>query len=389
MVAGSSQPHLIRARRTPPGFPSLGRPGLPMKNLTVLVLLASASLCAQSEVVVPRIATKFEGNDLQRYPFGRTGFRTQILVQSNYLSASGGLLNGISFRADNDNSIGSTAGMVSNVTIQLSTTSVQPSTMSTTFTSNVTGTPVTVFSGNVALPPYTSTVGGMAPFWPTLPLTQYPYTVQQGNLLIDITAANSGSTTNGYVMDASLPGGATQSFGTAGALSQPPDQVSILTSATGTQGRFSGYVPGNPITYILQSQDRSQTGGFMVGLTRLNPPIDLTSIGSPGSHLYVQPLISVPYTTVPAMIWYRATIPFITPATNALIGLEIVSQAAVLDRIVPLGVVGTAAHALKLGEPTHPLGQLNAADYAAATGSFSYVSGILGGAVVRLSGTFQ
>ena len=199
------------------------------------------------------------------------------------LEGSVALVTGLSFRADNDSSSGSPATGMGNVTISMSQTAFSHTGMNTTFDANITGTPVVVFTGTLNLPAYTSAPGGIAP-WTLIPVSPFPVMVPQGNLLIDITAANAGSTTNNYVIDNALPGGGVQSYGTSGQLT-PPDPVNVLVSGNGSMGRFSGIVPGGAPTYLVESTWRAHAGAFMFGLRGLASPIDLAPYGMPGSSL--------------------------------------------------------------------------------------------------------
>ena len=111
-------------------------------------LLALTSLAsAQSTRVVPAICANTEGNDIGTYPFGRGSFRTQQIWEGTSIASTVALISALSYRPDNDNSIGSQATLFSPITVTVSKTTVSPFAMATTFASNVTGTPATVFQG--------------------------------------------------------------------------------------------------------------------------------------------------------------------------------------------------------------------------------------------------
>lgn len=358
--------------------------------------LAPFAAGQNQDVVIPAIAEGRDANDLASYPFGRTGFRTQQILSQAALARSaptGAILLGIAYRADNDNSSGSPAVTIPNVTIEMSQTSVIPATMSTDFASNITNSPVTVFQGSVNLPAYSSTPNGHASFGAGIPLTApFLFTTGAGDLLIDITAANANSTRNNYVIDAALPGGTVSTYGMPGQLSQP-DGVRTVIAGNGSMGRFSGIVPGGQFSILVQSQFQVWSGALMLGLDKLSQPIDLASVGAPNNHLYIDPIDSYPYTLQqPPIGWgFRYSWNLAVPSDPTLTGVGLHMQPFVADPAAnTLGVATMSATEVVIGDSApHPVRQLNASDYQATTGSFQYVSGIYGGAVVQLTGQFQ
>jgi hypothetical protein len=354
--------------------------------------LCAAPLTAQlQEVAIPRLAGQFEGNDIAaQYPFGRTGFRTQFLIDSAAVAASGGLISGIEFRPDSSNSIGSAAVTIPNVTIQISTTSFDPSSMAVDFATNVTGTPVTVFQGSVSFPAHTSNNTDPAPWTRIQFQTPFGFATGNGDLLVDISAADTNSVTTGFSADSWLPGGTVTGYGTPGALSQP-DAVRLTVSANGTNGRFSGLVPAGQFTILAQSQFSPWTGALLLGLDRAAQPIDLTGIGAPGNTLEIDPISSFPFTLTPFGFGYRATWPIAIPIDPAVAGKSLHMQPAIVDLPAnALGLVLGSAVQVVVGDPLpHAMRQLNARDYQAAVGTYQYSGAILGGAVMRLVGNFQ
>jgi hypothetical protein len=357
-----------------------------------LLALCAAPLTAQfQEVAIPRLAGQFEGNDISgQYPFGRTGFRTQFLVDSAVVAASGGLIGGIEFRPDSSNSIGSQAVTIPNVTIQISQTSFDPTSMSTDFATNTTGSPVTVFQGAVSLPAHSSNGFDPAPWARIQFQAPFGFATGNGDLLIDITAADASSVTSGWSADSWLPGGAVLSYGTPGPLSQP-DSVRLTISGNGTNGRFSGIVPSGQFSILAQAQFNPWTGALLLALNRAAQPVDMTPFGAPGSTLEIDPISSFPYTMTPFGFGYRATWTLGIPGDPAISGQSLHMQPAVIDQPAnALGIVLGSAVQVVVGDPLpHPVRQLNARDYTAPTGTYQYTSGILGGAVMRLVGNFQ
>jgi hypothetical protein len=357
-----------------------------------LGLTAMASLptlgSAQSNRAVPSIYASVEGNDLASYPFGRTGFRMQQCVAGSAIANTTAILSAVSYRADNDNSTSKPALVLTTLQVAVGATSMSPASMSTTFGANITGTMTQVYNGALALPAYTSTSGGVAPWIPITFSAPFPYTVASGNLLIDMTVPVSPSASSGYTIDSALPGGTYSTFGTPGPLSKA-DFVSISISGNGTQGRFSGIVPGGSLTMIVQSQFFSWSGALFLGAAKQASPVDLSVIGAPGNFLYIQPLVSLPITLTSSISGFRATLPLSIPG-GPVTGGQLMSQAAVIDPPVnSLGLMTTSANVITIGDPLpHPVQQLQSSDSAALTGAFQYgTSNLLGGAVLRFSGT--
>lgn len=363
---------------------------------TILFPLALASLTAlgqaQATRVIPAIFATTEGNDLGSYPFGRASARSQQIWNGTSLAGTVAVISSLSYRADNDNSSGSSAVTFGSVTVDVSDTTVSPSAMTTTFASNVTGTPTRVFNGPLSLPAYTSTPGGSAPFAATIPFgTPFSFFVAGKHLLVDLTSTSPTPSSPSWVMDVALPGGATRSLGSTGPTSGGFDQLRLLVAANGTtgQGRYAGLVPGDSIVVFTQA-NRAFTGQMMFGTTRL-PAFDLGPYGAPSNTLEMLPDLTLPFVMTSGIGGYRGTFTLPIPAQNNLVGGVLYAQAFVVDTPAnSLGIVTTNAYELKIGEPgPHMSQQLNSQVTTATTGTFQYVSGILGGPIVQFSGVFQ
>lgn len=344
---------------------------------------------AQMQRSIPSIYAQNEGNDLASYPFGWTGFRVQQIVRSTSIAQSLAIINGISYRADNDNSGTKPAVTFPNLTLSLGPTTHTPESMTTTYANNITSPLTQVFSGPLSLPAYTSTSGGVAPWAQIAISTPFTYATTQGNLLIDITAPVASPVTTSYTIDCALPGGTWSSFGKAGSNSTN-DGVNLTAAGNGTQGRYSGVVPGGTATILVASMFQAWSGVMVFGVSEQNPPFDLAPFGAPGHSLYVWPVVTAPFTLQAFGFQYRATFPIAIPAGTT--GAQLFSQAVLSDPTNnTLGVAVTAAQKLTVGEPLpHPVQQLQNKDYTATTGVFQYgTSNLLGGAVVRISGVLQ
>lgn len=367
-----------------------------MKQITspMATLLAVAALAnhasAQTETIVPLVAAMNEGNDLTSYPFGRLAFRMQQVFASPALASVSGTISAIAYRADNDNSSAKPAVTIPNVQIDLSTTSVDQSTMSTTFATNVTGATTTVFAGSVSLSAYAPTPGGIAPWGPSIPVTPYPFLVAAGNLLVDITATGTNAS-SGYTLDSALPGGVVRVIGQSGPTSDPFARLQTLVSANGaTQGRFAALIPGGTVTLFAQSDTQPFPGQMMIGFTHVPAGIDLAFLNMPSNRLYVLPTISLPF-AMSGAIRYQAPFPLAIPPVAGLTGTSLYAQCWVLDLAANIaGIVTSNAVEMMIGSMgDHPTRVVRATDPLAATGVYNYTSNIYGGAVVRFGGTFQ
>ncbi|MEZ5967308.1 MAG: hypothetical protein R3F56_25955 [Planctomycetota bacterium] len=353
--------------------------------------LVAVSPRAQSGLPIPTLAAFTEGNDLTSYPFGRTAFRAQQVVHGSAIAPNNATINALGYRADNDNSANKPAVSIANVQIDLSPTTVDQLTMSTTYAQNITGTVTTVFSGTVNLPAYNSTEGGVAPWGPVIPITPFSFTTAGlNNLLIDITATGANAS-SGYTLDSALPGGQVRFIGQSGPTSDPFARLQTLVSANGaTQGRFSALVPGGSVTLFGQSDTQPFVGQMMIALSRLATPVDLTFLGAPNNELYQMPDLQLPF-TMAGLIRYQAPFTLNIPALPTLTGANLYAQCWVVD--VPansLGIVTSNGVELTIGQAgDHPTRVVRGTDPLAATGAFNYVSGIYGGAVLQLTGAFN
>ena len=360
--------------------------------LAASATLLASSAFAQTNRVIPTVCTTTEGNDLGSYPFGRATCRSQQIWEGTSLGTATALINAMAYRADNDNSIGSSVTSFSSVQVSVSTTTVSPAAMSTTFASNITGTPTVVFNGPLSLPAYTSTERGVAPFAAQLPFsTPVVFLVPGNHLLVDTTTSGANPTSPSWVMDSMLPGGVVRGIGLTGTTSGF-DNLQLLVSANGplSQGRFEALIPGGSIILFAQA-NRVFTGGMMFGATTLATPFDLGTLGAPGNFVYIQPAVTIPFVMTSGGIAIRASFPLTVPAVPGYVGSSVYAQAYVADAPAnTLGIVTTRAVEMTIGQAgPHMTRQLNATVPTSMTGTYQYVSGILGGPVCRFSGVFN
>ena len=181
-----------------------------------LSLTFVTSLTAQSTQPVPAHADAVDGQRSQALPFGKLGFRTQILIDAASVATTQAVLTGIRFRADRASSP-QAARSLPNVTVSLSHSSVGLGGLQTTFASNVTGAATQVFSGTVSLPAQATGYDGPMG-WDTVITfpTPYVFTSSMGDLLIDIVGNNAAGGSSFYYLDAMQGGGSATTYGVAG-----------------------------------------------------------------------------------------------------------------------------------------------------------------------------
>src|SRR6266567_4762357 len=161
--------------------------------LSVLGVLLSLSVAVSQVgvIVVPNSLAGVEGNLNNGSPFGIDGIGIATQRYQQVYSASqfgsGGLITQISFRPDGPGG-GGFSFTISNIRIDLSTTSQAPDGLSTTFANNVGADDTTVFSGPLSLSSsFTGPAGGPKAFDITINLMiPFPYSPGSGNLLLDV-----------------------------------------------------------------------------------------------------------------------------------------------------------------------------------------------------------
>ena len=135
-------------------------------RLSVLgaLLSFSAAISQAGLIVVPNSLASVEGNGNNSYPFGINGLSAstqryqQVYAASQF--GSGGLITQISFRPDGPAG-GAFSTTISNIRIDLSTTSQIPDGISNTFANNVGADDMIVFSGSLSFSSsYTGPAGG-------------------------------------------------------------------------------------------------------------------------------------------------------------------------------------------------------------------------------------
>ena len=167
-----------------------------MKRIIPMFLCLASVLAAlaqgTTQIVVPNALANVEGNSGTSDPFTSSSFRLQMVFDASQFAipaGASGRIDRISFRDD-----GASAGPVGfsfgGGSIQFSTTSRTPDSLSPTFADNIGSDATTVRNGAMPISglfqsganpqPFGSGITMTAPFW---------YNPQHGNLLLDITGA--------------------------------------------------------------------------------------------------------------------------------------------------------------------------------------------------------
>jgi hypothetical protein len=220
--------------------------GLEMRKFSVIFTSAVVSLLtlvltevvnAQSSVVVPNAFTNKEGDGNNIFPFDCAVFFGSMRYQQVYLGSQlgSGVIDAISFRLNQVED--GFAATLPGVGINMSTTQASPGNLSSTFADNVGPDETVVFSGDLELsaPGCTSSP---CPFVIDVPLENaFPFDGSTGNLLIDISIPVCVSLGGGSTAFDAVEIGNFTSRAYFGAVDSPTgtaDNVALVTKFTGT-----------------------------------------------------------------------------------------------------------------------------------------------------------
>jgi hypothetical protein len=239
-----------------------------MRSLFCVLVISTAliSVPLYGDVIVPGGLTSVEGNSNNGFPFNLGGFGlTSQRYQQVYAASEFGsvpvLITGIAFRPDAQFG-GAFSAILSNVQIDLSTTTAAPDSLSATFSNNIGADVTTVRSGSLPLSSsFTGPAGGPKDFDIVIPFTTpFLYDPTLGNLLLDVRNFSSGTTTT-FDAEASIDSiSRLFSLDGVGATSGLLD-----TSGVVTKFQVSGSTPAvpEPSSFLLLT-----TGLAMFGLGR-------------------------------------------------------------------------------------------------------------------------
>lgn len=365
-----------------------------MKYLrTTFLWLLAAPLAAQMTVLLPSHAELADGHSAVAMPFGRPGFRTQLLVDATAVARNGSVVTGLAMRTDRT-SLPLTATTVPNVTISLSHSTRLVGAMSDRFADNITEVPVVVFQGTVQLPGRGSGHAGPLP-WDVGIALQVPFafTAANGQLLIDVVGNNPPGGAPVYWLDAMAPGGSATVFGTRGN-NATGDALNLIV-ATGNSLDPRLLTIGRTIDYTSALSFSNPPGVLAIGTAPQPNPVDLGAIGAPANFLYVDPIVLVPHAWTRTFIGWSSTFQLNLPNLRSLLHGRVYAQSTILEpRANALGLALSEAIETRIGDPLEvlPVQQLDADDPAAATGTrldFGFGGPPTYGAVaLRLEGIF-
>lgn len=361
--------------------------------LPLVAALVAAPLAAQTAVLLPGHADLAEGHHAVDLPFGRPGFRTQLLVDAAAIAPNGGVVTGLSLRTDRT-SLPLAATAVPNVTVRLSHSTQVVGAMSDTFANNVTEVPVVVFQGAVQLPGRTSGHAGPLPWDVGIAFpVPFVFTAASGQLLIDVVGNNPAGSAPVYWLDAMEAGGAATGFGTRG--DDPTGDSLHLIVATGNGLDPRLLTIGRTIDYTTTLSFSSPPGLLALGTAPQPVPVDLGPIGAPTNFLYVDPIVFAPHAWTPSFIGWFTTFQLNLPNLPSLIQERVYAQSAILEPAAnALGLLLSAAIETRIGDPLEvlPVQQLDAGDPTATVGTpldFGFGGSPSYGAVaLRLEGAF-
>ncbi len=367
--------------------------------MRLLATFLLASLAASSPVVLaqasrtlPAYADVVDGHQSLGLPFGKPGFRSQILVDAIHLAPNGASLHGIRFRADRWLAPPTSGTQVPNVTVTLSQTSVLA--LSSTFAANVTGPGTTVFQGTVILPAQGIGNAGPLPWNIVIQFSQpYAFTTTAGRLLIDIVGNNPSAGSPSYFLDAAQAGGAATQFGVSGDL--PNFDNLLLFVATGNDLIARELSPGHTIDFLSSLFFTTAPGVVALGTAPQPVPVDLAPIGAPTNTLYIDPIVLAPHVWSPSPIGSLSRFSLVVPNDPTFVGATVYGQSAVLvPNANPLGIVTSHAVETRLGDEfeVFPMQQVDTSDPSSASGTpvdFGSAAQPEPGAVtMRFDGTF-
>ncbi len=351
-------------------------------------LLLSPVLPAQQTRVVPWTLEETDGNTTCAFPFGYTAGRTQQVIDGAALCSRSALLMGMALRRDGRGTNTYKSRVIPSLEVRMGHTKVTPSTMSTSFAANRTGTMVAVFPrGTFHLPP----LPPMKPrFFPVAWSWAVPfiYCRSTGNLLVEIVISGNAGKSE-YFMDAhgsrSL-GGRASLFGKGGALAGG-DPFSVTCPSP------SSLVPGGTLTLAARGLKKAYTSLALVGTSRsffgsLPLPFDLGPLGAPGNFLYVRPtfFFSLPLTSAGGSFGGTLSLPL--PSDSWFGGAKFFGQVLFADKASnALGLVFSGGVELNLGLPGPPVQLLGSPDAAKAVGYLN--KRLPTGLVIRFTGVFS
>jgi hypothetical protein len=168
-----------------------------------VVLLGLAGVAWAASLTVPGAVKTTEGNFDNLYPFNGDPIRYQQVITATEFNGGAGWIGQIRLRPDGASGA-AFSETLSDIQINLSTSSKSPSTLNKTFAKNVGSDDTIVYQGALPLSSaFSGAAGGPMAFDIIIPLqTPFFYDSSQGNLLLDVRNFSGGRTTQMDAQDA-------------------------------------------------------------------------------------------------------------------------------------------------------------------------------------------
>lgn len=349
----------------------------------------SPSVFAQQSKVIPKANATVEGTRYSVYPFGYTHQRAQQVWVGSAVTTSTALISGVNYRANAPRTNPMPGRTYTTLNIKLGTTKASPTSMSTTFATNITSTMTTVFNKAYSLP--TQVVISTSPsafnisFGWTTPLF---FSSANGNLLMDVTLPGAIGKSN-YFVDAEVSKGGSAGtvapFGTSGSFSSP--ELFKMKADAQT------LVPGGRLSILCGSFRQGYLGSLMFSLSNkmwgaIPLPLDLALIGAPKNNLYVGMDIVLPFPATSNGASYSSSFQSPIPTQAPYFGLTFYTQAYYIDaKANAAGLVSTHGLALTIASSKRPVtNQLGHYNSNSVTGNFAFGSSLFGGPVIKFQG---
>ena len=361
-----------------------------VRSFTILfpLLLSAGAAVAQQTRVVPWSLVKTDGNTASAYPFGYTTGRTQQVIDGAALCSQTSVLMGLALRRDARGTNTYKARVVPSLKLSLGHTKVTPSTMSTTFASNRTGTMTVVFpAASFNLPPLPpSNPGTFSVKWSWK--APFIYMRSKGNLILEWEIPGTPGKSE-YFMDAhgskSL-GGRAANYGTGGVFAGK-DPYSVTCPSP------SFLYPGGTISLAASGLKKAYTTVAIVGTSRtsfgsVSLPFDLGALGAPGNSLYARPtfLFSLPLSQSGGSFGGGLSLPL--PSDPWFAGAKFYGQVFFADKASnALGLVFSGGVELNLGLSAPPMQLLGSYDANRTTGNMN--KALPTGVVIQFTGVFN
>ncbi len=352
--------------------------------IAIAMIATTSPISAQSQKVIPAVASSSDGSHKLDYPFGYRQFRSQHILNGTAIASTSATITNLTFRADAPATPFS-GHTLNNIRVDLGSTTVSPMMMSTSFVQNITSPKTTIFQGSLNLPAQPAPPNGTAAFNIDIPaLSPFNFTPTK-HLLIDIGGIDSNQAKLGYTLDASNGIGGTARFGSSGRVTRG-DSLLLSGFAAGAGLTLGGAVDITTTTSLL-----SYPGSVLVGFQTQPNPIDLGVVGATGNVLYITPVADAPLSFKGGFTGYSSTLRLPIPNDKLLIGQSLFAQSAI---ITPgsnaLGLVTSNGLAINIGASSNTeFNQVISNSVSSASGSFALGANTAGGAVLRLKGAFN